>query len=95
MGIVSITIIGLIIVVFLAVAIERTISAHRHPVASGSEELIGKKAIALSALNPKGTVLLEGEIWRAILEEGHAENGEEVVVKRREGLTLYVARPSP
>ncbi len=46
----------------------------------------------LSALNPNGTVMVEGEIWHAVLENGKAEAGEEVIIQRIEGLTLYVKK---
>ena len=55
---------------------------------------MGKTAVAQTALNPKGTVLAEGEIWAAIAEEGEIEPGEEVIITKVEGLKLRVVRKS-
>ena len=47
-----------------------------------------------SALDPKGTVFVEGETWNAVIEEGRAGAGEEVVVKGVDGLRLNVVKKS-
>jgi membrane-bound ClpP family serine protease len=44
------------------------------------------------ALNPEGTVFFKGEHWTAISESGEVKAGEEVVIKRIDGLTLYVIK---
>jgi membrane-bound serine protease (ClpP class) len=72
--------------------IQRAISAHRKQAKTGREELIGKTATVKVALNPEGTVFFKGERWSAISEEGMVKAGEEVVIKRVDGLTLYVAK---
>jgi membrane-bound serine protease (ClpP class) len=90
--------IGLIIVVavffaaFLAFVINRVVVAHRRQAATGREELLGKTASVRTALDPEGTVLYEGEIWTAILDQGRAEPKEEVIIKRFDGLKLYVSK---
>ena len=90
--------IGLIIVVavcfaaFLAFIINRVVVAHRRQASTGREELPGKTAIVLTALNPEGTVLHEGEIWTAILDKGQAEPKEEVIITKFAGLKLYVTK---
>ena len=90
--------IGLIIVVavcfagFLAFVVNRVVAAHRRQAATGREELLGKTAIVRTALNPEGTVLHEGEIWTAVLDKGQAEPREEVIIKRFDGLKLYVSK---
>jgi len=90
--------IGLIIVVavcfaaFLAFVINRVVVAHRRQATTGREELLGKTATVRTALNPEGTVLHEGEIWTAILDQGRAEPREEVIIKRFDGLKLYVSK---
>ena len=45
-----------------------------------------------TALDPEGVVLVEGERWTAVSEEGPIKPGEEVVINRVEGLKLYVSR---
>jgi membrane-bound ClpP family serine protease len=54
--------------------------------------MVGRKAEVRTALNPKGTVFLEGELWAAVSETGNIEPGTQVVITRVEGLILYVAK---
>jgi membrane-bound serine protease (ClpP class) len=70
----------------------RAVSIHRKPATTGREELIGKTATVKEALNPEGTVFFKGEHWTAISEDGEAKVGEEVIIKRLDGLTLYVTK---
>ena len=70
----------------------RTVSIHRKQVTTGREELIGKTAMVKEALNPEGTIFYRGERWTAISEEGEIKVGEEVTIKRMDGLTLYVTK---
>jgi membrane-bound serine protease (ClpP class) len=55
----------------------------------GVQVLVGKTAIALSALAPHGQVRIAGEIWEAHSASPIAR-GEEVVVRGIDGLTLLV-----
>jgi membrane-bound serine protease (ClpP class) len=76
----------------LVFIIQRAISAHRKQAYFGREELIGKTAVVRATLNPEGMVLYKGERWTAISESGEVKIGEEVVIKRMDGLTLYVVK---
>jgi membrane-bound serine protease (ClpP class) len=76
----------------LAFIIHRAISIHRKQATTGREELLGKKAVVRVALTPAGTVFYKGERWSAILESGEAKPGEEVIIDRVDGLTLYVKK---
>ena len=87
---IAIIIIG--IAAFLAVTIIWGIRAHRHQVSAGREELVGKTAEVLIALEPKGVVFIEGERWKAIAEKGRVESGEEVVITKVVGLKLWVIK---
>jgi len=80
------------VVAFLAFAIIYGIRAHRQQVSAGREELIGKVAEVTVAMEPKGTVRIEGEQWTAILDKGRAEPGEEVLITKVEGLKLRVTK---
>jgi len=80
------------IVAFLAVIVIWGIRAHRLQVAAGREDLIGKTAEVKAALEPKGTVFVEGERWAAVSEAGRVEPGEEVIITKVDGLKLYVAK---
>jgi len=76
----------------LTFIIHRAVVAHRKQAKTGREDLIGKTAIVKVALNPEGTVFFKGERWTAISESGEVKPGEEVVIKRIDGLTLYVIK---
>ena len=84
-------VIGIIAVVFILV-VTVIIRSQRRPVNTGREGLIGQTAVVRAALDPKGTVFVEGETWNASLEGGKADTGEEVIVTGVEGLRLRVVR---
>jgi membrane-bound ClpP family serine protease len=79
------------VIVFVIYAI---VKAQRLKLATGTEEMIGKEAVAQTALNPKGTVVAEGELWTAIAKGDKIEPGEEVIITKVEGLKLWVAKKS-
>jgi membrane-bound ClpP family serine protease len=87
-----ITTVVLVITVFLLFVIHKVVTAHRHQPTTGSEDLKGKEVPVHTALQPHGTVLYEGEIWKAFLDEGTAEPGETVVITGWQGLTLFVTK---
>jgi len=80
------------VIAFLVVTIIWGIRAHRFQIGAGREELIGKTAEVKEALEPKGTVFVEGERWSAISEIGRVEPGEEVIITKVDGLRLYVTK---
>ena len=84
--------VAILIGALLAFVVSRVIRAHRRQASTGREELIGKKAIVKVALNPEGTVLLKGERWTAVSEEGPVKPGEEVIITEVDGLTLLVTK---
>lgn len=61
---------------------------------TGSTGMIGRVAVALSALGPEGQgqVQVDGEIWGAVTEGGAIPVGEKVRVTAVDGLTLKVSR---
>jgi membrane-bound serine protease (ClpP class) len=80
------------IAAFLVITIVWGIRAHRRKVSAGREDLIGKTAEVKTALNPKGTVLIEGELWTAVSEDGQAEPGDEVAITKVDRLTVWVTK---
>lgn len=61
----------------------------RRQVAVGVETLVGRTAVAVTHVGPRGQVRIDGEIWEA--ESGvHVEPGVQVVVRAVDGLTLRV-----
>ncbi|KAF0126058.1 MAG: hypothetical protein FD189_1389 [Elusimicrobia bacterium] len=69
------------------------VRAHMRKVVTGIESLEGKKALAKTALTPKGKVLVEGELWDAEMVSGSAEDGDELVVEKVNGFHITVRRP--
>jgi membrane-bound serine protease (ClpP class) len=89
-----IAIVCIVITAGLTFVIQRTVHVHRKQAYFGREELIGKTAVVKVGLNPEGTVFYKGERWTAISESGEIPVGEDVVIKRIDGLTLYVIKKS-
>ncbi len=63
--------------------------ARRNKVQTGNEALLGTRAIAQTALNPNGHVLVRGELWQAHAAHPIAA-GETVLIRDRNGLLLEV-----
>lgn len=60
---------------------------------TGTEALVGRMAVARTPLAPDGLVFIEGERWRAELEDGGAARvGERLLVVRASGLRLTVRK---
>ncbi len=55
----------------------------------GAETLVGRRAVVVRGLAPRGQVRIDGELWEA-RTSGDVEPGEEVVVTGRDGLVLEV-----
>ncbi len=53
-------------------------------------DLKGKTGIAQTVLRPGGKVLIEGEIYDAVAENGFIDKGENILVKKVEATQLYV-----
>ena len=79
-------------VAFIIFVIYAIVKGQRRKLSTGVEEMIGKEAEVRTALNPKGTVLAEGELWTAIAEGSKIEPGEEVIITKVEGLKLWVTK---
>ena len=80
------------IIGFIAASIYYGIRAHLSQALSGREELVGKSAEVATALEPKGQVFIQGERWKAILDEGQAHPGEEVLITKVDGLKLWATK---
>jgi membrane-bound serine protease (ClpP class) len=64
------------------------------PAQIGKETMVGRSAVARSALDPRGYVFIDGEMWGAESEEGSIEQGERVVITEVHGLKLKVRKES-
>ncbi len=86
-------IVGIVFAVaFIVLVIYAIVKGQRRKLSTGVEQMIGKEAVVRTILNPKGTVLAEGELWTAVAEGSTIEAGEEVLITKVEGLKLWVAR---
>ena len=79
-------------IAFIIFVIYAIVNGQRRKLSAGIEDMIGKEAVVQTSLNPKGTVLAEGELWTAIAEDSTIESGEEVMITKVEGLKLWVTR---
>ncbi|MFO8143552.1 MAG: nodulation protein NfeD [Dehalococcoidales bacterium] len=70
----------------------RVVRSHRRQAATGKEDLVGKSATVREMLKPKGIIYYKGELWTAILDQGQAKPGEEVIITKSEGLILHVSK---
>jgi membrane-bound serine protease (ClpP class) len=59
---------------------------------TGIEGLIGMKGIALESFKKEGMVLVHGEQWKAITNNGYIRKGDEVIVLDVKGLILIVKK---
>jgi membrane-bound serine protease (ClpP class) len=59
---------------------------------TGYSGLVGQVGVARSPLAPAGDVFIQGELWRAVAENGAVAEGESVKVTAVEGLTLKVTK---
>lgn len=66
--------------------------AHRRPVRTGHEGLIGERGVTLSPVAPSGRVRVHGEQWSARAADEAIEGGEAVEVVGVEGLVVIVRR---
>jgi len=66
-------------------------SFHWRPV-TGPEGMIGTQGTVIEPLNPKGSINVRGERWRAKSVGGNVEAGENVEIVGLDGLTLQVKR---
>jgi membrane-bound serine protease (ClpP class) len=64
---------------------------YRQPT-TGPAGMVGETAVVRTPLSPEGQVMLQGELWRAVAEDGPAAAGETVRVTGVDGLTLRVAK---
>lgn len=80
---------------FFAFAVAKVIQIQRKPPVTGREGLVGRIGTARTRLDPGGTVLVQGELWRSTAVDGPIERGERVEIVAVEGFDLHVAKAPP
>ena len=84
--------VAVLIAAFVIFMVGAVVRGQRRRVTTGTEGLLGRVAVAKTSLAPKGTVLVDGELWKAEVDTGKVEPGEEVTVTKVEGLKLFVTQ---
>jgi membrane-bound serine protease (ClpP class) len=84
--------VAILIAAFVIFMVSAAVRGQRRRVATGAEGLLGRVAVAKTSLAPKGTVLVDGERWKAVIDSGKVEPGEEVTITKVEGLKLFVTQ---
>ena len=74
------------------VAVSMGVRALYRPASTGAAGMMGQVGVVKRALDPEGQVLIDGELWQAVAEDGPVAAGEMVRVARMDGLTLTVTR---
>ena len=73
-------------------AVSMGVRALYRPSVTGESAMVGRLGVARSALAPEGQVMIDGELWRAVSQDGAVAAGEPVKVAAIDGLTLKVTR---
>jgi len=76
-------------VTFFLVVIGFALGARKRPRVTGAQALLGRRALVVDGLFPRGRVRLDGAVWNAEAA-ARVDVGAEVVVTGVEGLTLRV-----
>jgi len=98
LAVISALLLGLIGGATVWLSVRKGMAARRRRIRSGREGMIGHIGVVRSWADSRGSVLVDGALWRARLdpldEDGAQLNeGDPVVVERMSGLTLAV-RPA-
>jgi len=84
-------VVAVVVTVFFSYAVAMAMKTRRKKPRIGEKEMVGKRGMALTDINPRGQVKVEGKIWKAVAEE-EIKEGEEIMVVEQERLTLKVKR---
>lgn len=76
---------------FFLFAMTAALRLRRRPSVIGEESLVGMLGEARTALDPEGTVLAKGTLWRARTLSDAIPAGSQVRIDRTEGLLLFVS----
>jgi membrane-bound serine protease (ClpP class) len=77
------------------VAVSAGLWALYRPPTTGAAGMIGQTCLVRTPLDPEGQVQVDGELWRAVAQDGPVPPGEHVRILGIDGLTLRVARAAP
>ena len=73
-------------------AVTMGIRALYRPSVTGESAMVGRLGLARTGLAPEGQVMIDGELWRAVSQDGAVAAGDPVRVAAIDGLTLKVTK---
>jgi membrane-bound serine protease (ClpP class) len=79
----------------VALSLTKGLAVRRRRIQTGAEGIVGHLGVVRRWVDPDGTVLVDGALWRARLslpDEVPLSVGDHVVVERVNGLTLCVRK---
>ena len=80
---------------FVIFAVGAALRAFKAKVKVGAETLAGCRAEVRRALDPVGQIMMDGELWNAMNEDGsHLPPGTAVLVVKKDGRKLIVRKIS-
>ncbi len=82
--------IALMTLAFIVLVVRSAVSAHRLRPTSGTSGMIGQTGRAATDIDPKGQVLVHGEVWSASSLSGKVSKGEAIKVIGIDGLRLEI-----
>ena len=88
----AIAVIGLLLGSFVFIIHHALVPSLGRRTVTGAEGMIGQAAVVADTLNPYGTVMVNGELWRARCLDGAIAIGEDVEIISVERLSLEVRR---
>ncbi len=77
---------------FFVLVMGALVGSRRGSAYMGPSGLVGREAVARTAIDPEGTVLFEGTGWKARAEGEPVSEGERVVITRVDHLTVVVRK---
>jgi len=76
---------------FFVFALGKAVQTWRTKPTTGAEGLVGERGVVRKRVDPRGTVLVHGEVWNAVADEP-LDPGQAVEIVAVEGLTARVTR---
>ena len=81
-----------VLALFFMMVMGALLQSRRAPAFSGPQALVGREAVARTAIDPEGVVFFEGARWQARVEGPPVQEGDHVIVTRIDGLTVTVRK---
>ena len=77
-----------------ALSMSDTVSGTSQPALADRKKVVGRQAIAVTALTPTGYIELDGQRYEAFARHGHTQPGERLDIVDIDNFRLIVSKPS-